>query len=137
MSPTFLDTAWTINVIRGVLLWGLTCALAWPLAMLWQAPDLVLLLPVAGVTLLIAGFNPTRIDTANRHLMLGRLTALDLVAQVIGIAAMVVLAFALQSVWALVIGAIIGSAAKLGLMLGLAARSRRTACGGSGRRLRS
>ena len=114
-ESTFLDTAWTINLIRGVLLWGLTCALAWPLAMLWQAPDLVLLLPVAGVTLLIAGFNPTRIDTANRHLMLGRLTALDLVAQGVGIAAMVGLAFALQSVWALVIGAIIGSAAKLGL----------------------
>jgi O-antigen/teichoic acid export membrane protein len=73
------------------------------------------LLPVAGLTLLIAGFNPTRIDTANRHLLLGRLTALDLAAQAIGIVAMVVLAWIMVSVWALVLGAIVGSFAKLGL----------------------
>ena len=33
-DSTFLDTAWTINLIRGVLRWGLTCALAGSLAML-------------------------------------------------------------------------------------------------------
>lgn len=111
----FLDTAWTINVARGALLWLLACALAWPLALLWDAPDLRLLLPAAGLTLLVSGFNPTRIDTANRHLLLGRLTALDLVAQIIGIVAMVALAFAMASVWALVLGALVGSVAKLGL----------------------
>ena len=109
----FLDTAFTINVVRGGVLWLLTCALAYPMAAFYEAPDLIWLLPVAGVTLLISGFNPTRIDTANRHLLLGRVTLLDLIAQIIGIAAMVVLAFVLKSVWALVIGAIIGSAAKL------------------------
>ena len=109
----FLDTAYSINVARGGLLWLLTCTLAYPVAALYNAPDLRLLLPVAGITLLIAGFNPTRIDTANRHLLLGRLTLLDLMAQFIGIAAMLVLALVMQSVWALVIGAIFGSAAKL------------------------
>ena len=109
----FLDTAFTINVLRGGLLWLLTCALAYPMAAVYNAPDLIGLLPVAGVTLLISGFNPTRIDTANRHLLLGRVTVLDLIAQIIGIVAMVALAFALKSVWALVIGAIVGSVAKL------------------------
>lgn len=112
-EPAFLDTAWTINVLRGAVLWLLTCALAWPVAQLYGAPELAQLLPAAGLTLLISGFNPTRIDTANRHLLLGRLTALDLAAQVIGILAMVALAAAMRSVWALVIGALIGSAAKL------------------------
>jgi O-antigen/teichoic acid export membrane protein len=69
-DPVFLDTAWTINVLRGGLLWLLAAALSVPLAALWQAPELRQLLPVAGLTLLIAGFNPTRIDTANRHLLL-------------------------------------------------------------------
>jgi O-antigen/teichoic acid export membrane protein len=114
-EPDFLNTAWTVNVLRGGLLWLLTCALAWPLSAVWEAPDLRMLLPVAGLTLLISGFNPTRIDTANRHLLLGRLTALDLLAQVIGIVAMVVLALIWPSVWALVLGAILGSLAKLGL----------------------
>lgn len=112
-DPDFLNTAWTINVIRGAVLWLATCALGWPAARLYDAPELAWLLPAAGLTLLIAGFNPTRIDTANRHLLLGRVTALDLMAQVIGIVAMIVLALVMRSVWALVIGAIIGSVAKL------------------------
>lgn len=125
-DPDFLDTAWTINVGRGVLLWLATCALALPAAALYGAPELALLLPAAGLTLLVAGFNPTRIDTANRHLLLGRVTALDLIAQVIGIVAMILLALAMRSVWALVIGAIIGSAAKLVLMhVGLPGRVNR------------
>lgn len=115
-EPEFLDTAFSFDVARGVALWFLTCALAWPLARLYAAPELVQLLPAAGLTLLIAGFNPTRIDTANRHLLLGRVTLLDLVAQVVGILSMIALAFALQSVWALVIGALIGSFAKLIVM---------------------
>jgi O-antigen/teichoic acid export membrane protein len=112
----FLNTAYAIHVFRGTMLWLVTCAIAWPLAQFYHAPQLASLLPVAGVTLLIAGFNPTRIDTATRHLLLGKVTLLDLIAQVIGIVAMVVLAILFQSVWSLVIGAIIGSAAKLVLM---------------------
>ncbi len=114
-DPAFLNTAWTINVVRGGLLWGLSCAVAWPLAQFYAAPELAQLLPVAGLSLLIAGFNPTRIDTANRHLALGRVVALDLVAQIVGIVAMVGLAWLLQSVWALVIGAVTGAVAKLAL----------------------
>lgn len=115
-EPAFLDTAFTIDVARGVILWLLTCALAWPAAQLYDAPELLQLLPAAGLTLLIAGFNPTRIDTANRHLLLGRVTLLDLAAQVIGIGSMIVLALGMRSVWALVLGAIIGSLAKLVIM---------------------
>lgn len=114
-DPAFLDTAYTLHAMRGGALWLATCLLAAPMAWFYRAPELALLVPAAGLTLLIAGFNPTRIDTANRHLVLGRLTALDLASQVIGILAMVVLAFALRSVWALVVGAIIGAAAKLAL----------------------
>lgn len=115
-DPAFLDTAFTLDVVRGVALWLLTCAFAWPAAQLYDAPELLQLLPAAGLTLLIAGFNPTRIDTANRHLLLARVTLLDLAAQIIGLVAMIVLAVVLQSVWALVLGAIIGSAAKLVVM---------------------
>jgi O-antigen/teichoic acid export membrane protein len=43
-------------------------------------------------------------------------TALDLLAQTIAIAAMVLLAWALQSVWALILGSILGALAKLVLM---------------------
>ncbi|WP_099823296.1 oligosaccharide flippase family protein [Oceaniglobus indicus] len=114
-DPDFLNTAWTIQLIRGFVLWGAACALAWPAAVFYDAPELATYLPIAGVSLAIAGFNPTRIETAQRHLLMGRLTMLDLAAQAIGIAAMIALAWALQSVIALVIGGVIGALAKLAL----------------------
>jgi len=115
-DPAYLDTAFSINVVRGALLWAMTCAAALPAAWLYQAPDLAMLLPVAGVSLLIAGFNPTRIDTANRHLLLGRVTVLDLMSQIAGMVVMIGLAWVLQSVWALVWGAVAGALVKLALM---------------------
>lgn len=114
-DPDFLNTAFTIHAFRGSMLWLVVCALAWPLSQFYNEPELVWLLPAAGLTLFIAGFNPTRIDTATRHLLLGRVTALDLLAQAIGIVAMVLLALVFKSVWALVVGSIIGSFAKLAL----------------------
>lgn len=111
----FLDTAWTIQVIRGVCLWLATLALALPVAHFYGEPILAQLLPVAGLTLVIAGFNPTRIYTANRHLALGRVVAIELVVQLISITFMIVLAWKTQSIWALVVGGIIGAIAHLAL----------------------
>jgi O-antigen/teichoic acid export membrane protein len=102
-------------VIRGVLLWLGCCAVAWPAASFYNEPQLAELLPVAGLSLLIAGFNPTQIDSSNRHLMLGRVVLIDLASQVLAAIAMVALAFALKSVWALVFGAIVAAIAKLTL----------------------
>jgi O-antigen/teichoic acid export membrane protein len=112
-DPDFLNTAWTIQVIRGFGLWAMTLLLAWPVAWVYDTPDLILYLPIAGVALAIAGFNPTRIETAHRHLLVGRLTALDLAAQAIGVGAMVLVAWATGSVMALVLGGVLQAGAKL------------------------
>ena len=114
-DPDFLNTAWTIQVGRGLGLWLAACALAWPVAQFYDQPLLLRYLPLAALTLLVSGFNPTRIETAHRHLQMGRLTALDLGSQIIGIAAMVVGAMIWQSVAALVVGGVIGALAKLAL----------------------
>ncbi|MEQ6248522.1 oligosaccharide flippase family protein [Sulfitobacter sp. HNIBRBA3233] len=112
-DPDFLNTAWSIQVIRGIILWGIAVALAVPMAWFYDAPDLQVYLPVAALMLVIAGFNPTRIETAHRHLLMGRLTVLDLLSQAIGIAAMIGLALVWQSVAALVVGGVISALAKL------------------------
>lgn len=114
-DPDFLNTAWSIQVTRGLLLWILTGLVAWPMARFYGAPELLVYLPIAGITLMIAGFNPTRIETAHRHLLVGRLTALDLTSQVIGIGSMIILAVLTQSVLALVLGGVVQALAKLAL----------------------
>jgi len=112
----FLNTAWTIQVFRGFALWLVTCGLAWPISAFYGEPALLYLLPIAGLTLLISGFDPTRVETAHRHLSVALVTRLDLLSQVIGVVSMVALAFAMQSVMALVLGNIIGITAYLVLM---------------------
>lgn len=102
-DPEFLDTAWTIQVLRGVGLFLTACALAWPLAQFYDEPILMQLLPVAGVALLIAGFTPTALDTAKRHLRWGRITIIDFAVQIAGIVIGIALAWWLHSVWALVL----------------------------------
>ena len=114
-EPDFLNTAWTIQVGRGFLLWLGACALALPAASIYDEPMLAQLLPVAGLNAVIAGFSPTAVVTANRHLMLGRVTAIDLATQVMVIIVMVGLALWLQSVWALILGGLAGAVIRIGL----------------------
>ncbi len=109
----FLNTAWTIQIIRGVSLWLIACALAWPMARYFGEPDLVYYLPVAALTQLALGFLPTRQETANRHLKVGRVTLLEMATNLIGALAAIGLAWALQSVWALVISGVLASVAQV------------------------
>lgn len=114
-DPDFLDTAWSIKIVRGVILLGVATALAVPLAWFYDAPQFAQIFPVSAISLLVAGFNPTRIDTAGRHLILGRLTLVELVSQAINICLVVLAAWWLQSVWALAIGNVTGAVVLLGL----------------------
>lgn len=106
-DPAFLNTAWTMQILRGFGLWLGACALAWPAAALYDAPILMLLLPVAGLQAVITGFATTKTAEANRHLRLGRQTVLNLGWQTAGIAVTALFAWWLESVWALVIGGLI------------------------------
>jgi O-antigen/teichoic acid export membrane protein len=70
----FLDTAWTIQVIRGVILWGIGSALAIPMADFYNEPELVTIVPIATLSALLAGFTSTKIVTLTRHMRPGRLS---------------------------------------------------------------
>jgi len=114
-DPTFLNTAWTIQVIRGVVLWVVSCLIAWPVAGFYQNPELRILIPVAGLIAIISGFNSTSLFTHNRHLMLGKLTGVLFSSQTIAVVAMIAWAWQWPTVWALVIGALLGGVVKMGL----------------------
>lgn len=115
-DPDFLNTAWTLQIVRGGMLWLTACVLAYPAAVFYDQPLIAVLLPVASLSLLFSGFEPTRVDTANRHLLLGRLTVLDLLSTLIGIFVMLVLAYVMRSVWALALGGVITAAVRLALL---------------------
>ena len=100
----FYNTAWTVQAIRGFVLMLIALGLAWPLGQMYD-PFLTRLIAAVAVTSLITGFTSTKLATANRDLLLARMTLIDLTAQVLSIGVMVGFAWYRHSVWALVIGA--------------------------------
>ncbi|CAM3211858.1 oligosaccharide flippase family protein [Paracoccus nototheniae] len=113
---TFLDTAFTMQAIRGVVLWLGCCILAVPAARFYDVPELVWFLPVAATTTVIFGLLATKVETANRHLRMGRLTMVELAVAAITTAITIILAALLGSAWALVIGLIIGALVKVAMV---------------------
>ena len=114
-DPRFLNTAWTIQVIRGVLIWIVACIGTYPYAQVYNEPLLLSMIPIAGLTAIIAGFNSTSLATANRKLTLGKITLLELVTQVVSIAVMIGWVLIHPTVWGLVAGGIVGALIKMGL----------------------
>jgi O-antigen/teichoic acid export membrane protein len=100
----FLNTAWTIQGARGIALWIVSIAGAYPFAIAYGQPQLAWLIPVAGCTALIAGFNSTNLATMQRQVNLKALTICSLVCQITGILIMILGAAATRSIWSIVMG---------------------------------
>ncbi|MCG7494062.1 oligosaccharide flippase family protein [Thalassobius sp. Cn5-15] len=115
-EPDFLNTAWTLQILRGFGLWLAACVLAYPIGQFYGEPLLTQILPFAALSLLIGGFNPTKLETANRHLRAGRVTLIELAVQACTLLIAITAAWALQSVWALVISGIAGAVINLILL---------------------
>ena len=114
-EPEFLNTAWTIQVGRGVMLSLFACAIAYPASQFYHEPMLMQLLPVSGLTASISGLNSTKLATENRRLAVKRLMIVEVGAYVLGLTAMIVWAKLSPTVWSLVAGGIIGALAKMTL----------------------
>jgi len=114
-DPEFLDTAWTLKIIRSFILFAIACAIAWPLSVFYSEPLLAQIIPLLAVSILFEGFIPTKRETALRNIQHGRMTVLDISANLIGVSAMILLAWYLGSIWALPIGTVVGSLGRLTL----------------------
>ena len=109
-DPRFLDTAWTLSIIRGILVWLVACVCAWPASLIYDEPLLFLVIPILGLSAVVQGFASTKTATLNRELKLGRLTVLRILAQVLGLVSTV--AWALydeRHIGVLVVGSLISA----------------------------
>jgi len=102
----FVNTAWTIQVLRGIALWLLTIALAWPMIRLYPQIHSVWLLPMLGFSCVIGGFASPKMLTMYRHLGVGRLSLLELLSQIVVFVATLIYAYFSPTIWALLFGRI-------------------------------
>lgn len=109
----FLNTAFTIQILRGVLLFAMGSLFAYPVARFYGEDILVAMITAASAQFLISGFMPTRIETAKRHLLVGRVTLLDAISQILGLIVILTLAIWTKSVWALIFGTLFGAAVRV------------------------
>lgn len=108
-TPTFLNTAFTIQVIRGVVLW-VAGLLATPLVADFYAEfhdDLMKIMPVATFAAVIMGWQSTNFLVLTRRLLLGRRVAIELIGRICSVVFMVTWAWVEPSVWALVYGGLV------------------------------
>jgi O-antigen/teichoic acid export membrane protein len=107
-EPAFLNTAWTMQTLRGVGLWLAACALAVPYAWFYRQPILWFLIPVVGLTVLLDSFDSVAIHWSFRHMQLFRVTALEFLRQLTALLVTISWAFLSPTVWAFPAGAIMG-----------------------------
>lgn len=112
-TPEFYDTAWTIAVIRGIVLGAFCFAFAGFFANFFEKPELATILPVIALTFVFTGFQSASSALLQKQGSVARISAVEVAVAVISLIAHVTLALITPTIWALVLGSVIASGATL------------------------
>jgi O-antigen/teichoic acid export membrane protein len=108
-DPVFINTAFLIQAVRGLILCGVAAALAFPFASFYNQPAIRWLAMAAALSVGIRGFASGSIWTMTRHVKLGKLTVLTVGCDAAGLVVAIIWSFFSPTAWALVM-ARVGSA---------------------------
>ena len=112
-EPRFLNTVWTVQVLRGICLFVVACLVAPVYASYYGDPGLAPLIYVSAVSLLLGGVGSARMLLLRRRMAARPLVLTDLGAQVVGAAASVGIASIWPSTMALVLGGLAAATLRL------------------------
>ena len=82
-DPLFLDTVYSLQAGRGVVLWVAASALAWPMSLYFSAPDLVWIVPIGSFGAVLHGFSSTRVHTLRRRVRPKAILTLELASAIV------------------------------------------------------
>jgi len=108
-DPRFLDTIWTLQVVRGLALAVLCALVAWPYAAFYDFSAALLF--VTAAQLAISGFHSTAIYQLRRRVELQWVVSFEVAGQLLGAAVTLTWAALAPSPWALVGGGAVKIAA--------------------------
>ncbi|MDC7223956.1 MAG: oligosaccharide flippase family protein [Spirochaetales bacterium] len=108
-DQVFLNTAWTINAGRGVIIFLLTIVIAYPVSLFYDEKILFALLPLLGINAFVSGFYSTSIAILKKKLDQKRLVISEAVITTISISVMVVVAYFTRSIFSLIVNGFLHS----------------------------
>lgn len=104
----FRNTAWTLQIYRGIIIFLVACACAYPIASFYEEEILFPIICLLGFVEAIRGFRTTSVSLCAKNLNLAKVALLKVVVQVGTIIFMVAWVLVEPTIWALVAGAIFG-----------------------------
>lgn len=119
-DPVFLNTAWTVQILRGFALCLLSLLVAglawlaqifslWPADSTYAAPELPLVLAVTSVSAVIYGFQSTKVAVAFRTFQQRKVVLTELYAQGAGLLVMFGVGYLTGSIWSLVASSLVSA----------------------------
>lgn len=122
----FLDTAWSLQIIRGVVISVVCCIGAFGIAWAAEAghflpgsvygdPALPGIIAVMSLTAAILGFQSTKSMSSERHLNQRRLAMVELISQGVALAVAAIAGYLTHSIWSFVISALLAAVVNVAL----------------------
>lgn len=111
-DPDFYNTAWTVQLIRGILLWLASVICGPIIANFYQIPILGTIFPVIGLVFIITGLSSTSVFLLQKQMMVAKRNLFDVFFDFVSAIVHIVLAVFNPTIWALVFGGIVASVAK-------------------------
>lgn len=109
-DPVFYNTAWTIQIIRGLVLFAIAMALTVPIAHVYDNPELLILLPAVAPIFIITGLTSPSRFLLQKRLEVRKLALFDLASALFATIVQIGLALYTPTIWALIWGLLIGTA---------------------------
>jgi O-antigen/teichoic acid export membrane protein len=108
-DPKYLNTAWTLQIVRGLLIWFISVLAAYPMAVAYESTELLFLIPFVGSTVIFQGFTSPAVLTLKRHIELDKVLVWEISSQLITTAITVGAVWYSRSIWAIATGGVIGA----------------------------
>src|SRR5579872_638008 len=112
-DPVFINTAFMIQAVRGIMLWGVAWGLAYPFASFYKQPAVLALAIVGSCSTLAGAFNSGSIWMLTRHVRRKELMLLTTGSEVCGLIVAVIWALISPTAWALVVGRVAATVARM------------------------
>lgn len=110
LSRPILKTAFTLSLLRGVVIVASMMSLAWPLAWFYEEPRLLALIAVMSLAPAMRSINSPCMVVFMQRFDFRRDFVLDVGGKLVALVCSVALAYATGSYWSLAVGAVVGPA---------------------------